>query len=88
MNLHHSMRSPRNHFIGISTSTYSVHCLRRRQLRTLGRRRQHHQYRGQGITHVKPATTAVYTATKGALEMITSVLAKELGPQKYPNQLT
>ena len=37
---------------------------------------------GSAITRMKPAATAVYTATKGAVEMITSVLAKELGPKK------
>jgi 3-oxoacyl-[acyl-carrier protein] reductase len=35
-----------------------------------------------GITRLKPANTAVYTASKGAVDMITSVLAKELGPKK------
>ncbi|GAC1365884.1 MAG: glucose 1-dehydrogenase [Acidobacteriaceae bacterium] len=37
---------------------------------------------GSAITRLKPASTAVYTATKGAVDMITSVLAKELGPRK------
>jgi 3-oxoacyl-[acyl-carrier protein] reductase len=37
---------------------------------------------GSTITRVKPATTAVYTATKGAVDMITSVFAKEFGPRK------
>ena len=37
---------------------------------------------GSAITRLKPAATAVYTATKGAVDMITSVLAKELGPKK------
>ena len=37
---------------------------------------------GSAITRIKPASTAVYTATKGAVDMITSVLAKELGPKK------
>jgi len=37
---------------------------------------------GSAITRLKPAATAVYTATKGAVDVITSVLAKELGPKK------
>jgi 3-oxoacyl-[acyl-carrier protein] reductase len=37
---------------------------------------------GSGVTRLKPATAAVYTATKGAVDMITSVLAKELAPRK------
>ena len=37
---------------------------------------------GSSISRLKPAGTAVYTATKGAVDMITSVLAKELGPKK------
>ena len=37
---------------------------------------------GSAITRIKPAATAVYTATKGAVDMITSVLSKELGPKK------
>jgi 3-oxoacyl-[acyl-carrier protein] reductase len=34
------------------------------------------------ITRLKPPASAVYTATKGAVDMITSVLSKELGPKK------
>lgn len=34
------------------------------------------------VTRVKPPTSAVYTASKGAVDMITTVLAKELGPKK------
>jgi 3-oxoacyl-[acyl-carrier protein] reductase len=34
------------------------------------------------VTRLKPPGSAVYTATKGAVDMITSVLAKELGPKK------
>lgn len=37
---------------------------------------------GSAITRMKPATSAVYTATKGAVDMITPVLGKELGPKK------
>jgi 3-oxoacyl-[acyl-carrier protein] reductase len=37
---------------------------------------------GSVISRQKPAGTAVYTATKGAVDTITSVLAKELGPKK------
>ena len=37
---------------------------------------------GSAITRIKPAASSVYTATKGAVDMITSVLAKELGPKK------
>jgi len=37
---------------------------------------------GSSISRLKPAGTSVYTATKGAVDMITSVLAKELGPRK------
>ncbi len=37
---------------------------------------------GSGVTRMKPATSAVYTATKGAVDMITGVLAKELAPRK------
>jgi len=37
---------------------------------------------GSGVSRITPATSAVYTATKGALDAITGVLAKELGPRK------
>ena len=37
---------------------------------------------GSTITAVNPSATAVYTATKGAVDSITHVLAKELGPRK------
>jgi 3-oxoacyl-[acyl-carrier protein] reductase len=37
---------------------------------------------GSTITQVTPPTTAVYTATKGAVDAVTHVLAKELGPKK------
>jgi 3-oxoacyl-[acyl-carrier protein] reductase len=37
---------------------------------------------GSAITSMTPANTAVYTATKGAVDAITGVLAKELGPKK------
>jgi len=35
-----------------------------------------------GVTRLAPANSAVYSGTKGALDVITSVLAKELGPKK------
>ena len=34
------------------------------------------------VTRLAPPTTVVYTATKGAVDAITHVLAKELGPRK------
>jgi len=34
------------------------------------------------VTSLTPATTSVYTATKGAVDAITRTLAKELGPRK------
>ena len=34
------------------------------------------------VTAITPANTAVYTGTKGAVDAITGVLAKELGPRK------
>ncbi|VTR94167.1 oxidoreductase : Oxidoreductase OS=Burkholderia grimmiae GN=BG57_27380 PE=4 SV=1: adh_short [Gemmata massiliana] len=37
---------------------------------------------GSGVSRVTPPNTAVYTATKGAVDAITGVLAKELGPKK------
>ena len=37
---------------------------------------------GSGVTSITPPATAVYTATKGAVDAITGVLAKELGPRK------
>lgn len=37
---------------------------------------------GSAITKMKPAGTAVYTATKGAIDTITSVFAKEFGARK------
>ncbi|MBI3716320.1 MAG: glucose 1-dehydrogenase [Betaproteobacteria bacterium] len=37
---------------------------------------------GSVVTDITPANSAVYTATKGAVEAITGVLAKELGPKK------
>jgi 3-oxoacyl-[acyl-carrier protein] reductase len=35
-----------------------------------------------GVTAITPPQTAVYTASKGAVDAITGVLAKELGPRK------
>lgn len=37
---------------------------------------------GSAVTAITPPATAVYTATKGAVDVITGVLAKELGPRK------
>jgi 3-oxoacyl-[acyl-carrier protein] reductase len=37
---------------------------------------------GSGASRITPAQTAVYTGTKGALDAITGVLARELGPRK------
>jgi 3-oxoacyl-[acyl-carrier protein] reductase len=37
---------------------------------------------GSTASSLTPPTTAVYTATKGAVDAVTHVLAKELGPQK------
>ncbi|HET7220894.1 MAG TPA: glucose 1-dehydrogenase [Vicinamibacterales bacterium] len=36
---------------------------------------------GSGVTRLTPANSAVYTGTKGALDAITGVLARELGPR-------
>jgi 3-oxoacyl-[acyl-carrier protein] reductase len=35
-----------------------------------------------GVTRLTPANSAVYSGTKGAVDAITGVLAKELGPKK------
>ena len=37
---------------------------------------------GSGASRLTPPTSAVYTGTKGALDAITGVLARELGPRK------
>ena len=37
---------------------------------------------GSGVSRLTPPATAVYTATKGAVDAVTQVLAKELGPKK------
>ena len=37
---------------------------------------------GSGVSRLTPANSAVYTGTKGALDAITGVLARELGPRK------
>jgi 3-oxoacyl-[acyl-carrier protein] reductase len=37
---------------------------------------------GSTATTITPPTSTVYTATKGAVDMVTRVLAKELGPKK------
>jgi 3-oxoacyl-[acyl-carrier protein] reductase len=37
---------------------------------------------GSGVSRLTPAQSAVYTGTKGALDAITGVLARELGPKK------
>ncbi|MGH9829127.1 MAG: SDR family NAD(P)-dependent oxidoreductase [Blastocatellia bacterium] len=37
---------------------------------------------GSGVTRLTPAYSTVYTATKGAVDAITGVLARELGPRK------
>ncbi|MBT9330338.1 glucose 1-dehydrogenase [Paracidobacterium acidisoli] len=37
---------------------------------------------GSAVTEIHPQASAVYTGTKGAVDAITRVLAKELGPKK------
>ena len=37
---------------------------------------------GSGVSRITPPNTAVYTATKGAVDAITGVLSKELGAKK------
>lgn len=37
---------------------------------------------GSAVTRITPANSAVYSGTKGAVDAITGVLAKELGPKK------
>jgi 3-oxoacyl-[acyl-carrier protein] reductase len=37
---------------------------------------------GSGVSTMTPPNSSVYTATKGAVDAITGVLAKELGPRK------
>jgi 3-oxoacyl-[acyl-carrier protein] reductase len=37
---------------------------------------------GSGVSRLTPAQSTVYTGTKGALDAITGVLARELGPKK------
>lgn len=37
---------------------------------------------GSAVTAVNPPASAIYTATKGAVDAVTHVLAKELGPRK------
>jgi 3-oxoacyl-[acyl-carrier protein] reductase len=37
---------------------------------------------GSGVTRITPPHSAVYTGTKGAVDAITGVLSKELGPRK------
>ena len=37
---------------------------------------------GSGASRMTPATSAVYTGTKGAVDAITGVLSRELGPRK------
>ena len=37
---------------------------------------------GSGVSRITPPNSTVYTGTKGALDAITGVLAKELGPRK------
>jgi 3-oxoacyl-[acyl-carrier protein] reductase len=37
---------------------------------------------GSGVSRLTPANSAVYTATKGAVDAITGVLSRELGPRQ------
>ena len=37
---------------------------------------------GSAVSRITPPTSAVYTATKGAVDAITGVLSRELGPKK------
>lgn len=37
---------------------------------------------GSGASRITPPSSAVYTATKGAVDAVTGVLARELGPKK------
>src|SRR6202012_1740661 len=36
---------------------------------------------GSGVSRITPPNSAVYTATKGAVDAITGTLSKELGPK-------
>ncbi len=37
---------------------------------------------GSVVSRITPATSSIYTGTKGAVDAITGVLARELGPKK------
>jgi 3-oxoacyl-[acyl-carrier protein] reductase len=37
---------------------------------------------GSAVTRITPAQSTIYTATKGAVDAITGVLSRELGPRK------
>ena len=37
---------------------------------------------GSGVSRITPANSSVYTGTKGAVDAITGVLSRELGPRK------
>src|SRR5258708_19919416 len=37
---------------------------------------------GSGVSRITPPNSSVYTGTKGAVDAITGVLARELGPKK------
>jgi hypothetical protein len=41
---------------------------------------------GSAITSLTPPNSAVYSATKGAVDAITGVLAKEFGPRRRPQK--
>ena len=77
-----SERLRKSNFIANSTPMCWASYWRRRRRRALSAtRRQRHQYQLRG-ERAHPAEFGVYTATKGAVNSVTRVLAKELGPRK------
>ena len=75
-------RSPRRSSTRCSTSTCWACCWSRRRRRRISARAAASSTSAPASPPSRLPQTAVYTATKGAVDAITGVLANELGPRK------
>ena len=78
-----SMASRPNTSTSISISTCSAFCWFRRKPRAISARpAEASSTSASGVSTIAPPNAAVYTATKAAVDAISSVLSKELAPRK------
>jgi 3-oxoacyl-[acyl-carrier protein] reductase len=77
-----SRRSRKRTFTGISTSTLGLLLATKEAAKLFGDEGGSVINIGSMASDLNPPNSVVYTATKGAVDAVTRVLAKELGPRK------